>query len=156
MEKHTMAMQAQQVQDATRVEVRTRFGTLPVPKENLLTFPQGIPGFDHLYRFALFHDEDNNSIHYLQSLDDPAVRLPLTSPRWFNIDYQFTLSDEEIRLLDIEPADEVSVLVVLAEQDEGKPPRLNLHGPIILNTSKRLGLQKVLNQPRGSLVISAH
>ncbi len=151
-----MAMQAQQVQDTTRVELRTRFGTLPVPKENLLTFPEGLPGFDKLYQFALFHDEDNHSIHYLQSVDDPAIRLPLAAPQWFNIDYQITLSDEESRALQVDPEDELLVLVALSEQEADQPPRVNLQGPIVLNASKRLALQKVLERPQGSLVISAN
>lgn len=150
-----MAMQAQQVQDTTRVEVRTRFGTLPVPKENLLTFPEGLPGFDKLYRFALFHDEENRSIHYLQSVDDPAIRLPVAAPQWFNIDYQIALSDEEAQALAVDSDDELMVLVALSQQEDGQPPRVNLQGPIVLNTSKRLALQKVLERPQGSLVISA-
>ena len=59
----------------------------------------------------------------------------------------------EIKLDD--PAD-VAVLVTLA-QSGGKDAGIhaNFMGPIILNTAKRIGLQKHLNQVSGSVVIRA-
>ena len=91
-----MAMQAQQIQDQDWVEVRTRFGTLPVNKANLLDFPKGLPGFEELHQFVLLHDEDNTSVFYLQSTEDPAIRLPLSSPHWFKVDYEIGLVNEAV------------------------------------------------------------
>jgi len=149
-----MAMHAHNVQENARVEVRTRFGTLPVPKENLLTFPRGLPGFDELYQFALFHEEDNTSIFYLQSTEDPAVRLPLTSPRWFHVDYQIVLNDEERKLLQSDSPDDLEILVIVGEDEQGL--RANFHAPVIINTRRRIAIQKLLHEPQGSLVITAH
>lgn len=149
-----MAMHAHNVQDNARVEVRTRFGTLPVPKENLLTFPQGLPGFEDQYQFALFHDEDNPSVFYLQSVDDPDVRLPLTSPHWFRVDYQITLNDEETELLQAESVDDLEMLVIVAEDESGL--RAHFRAPLVINTRRRIAIQKLLDDPQGSLVITAH
>lgn len=152
-----MAMQAQQIQDQSRVEVRTRFGTLPVDKTNLLDFPEGLPGFEDLHQFILFREEDNDSILYLQSTEDPDVRLPLTSPHWFQVDYQVSLSDEEVKLLRMESNDEIAVLVTISEHgDQSSGLNANFHGPIILNTAKRVAMQKVLHEAHGSVVIQAH
>ncbi len=149
-----MAMHAHNVQENTRVEVRTRFGTLPVHKDNLLTFPQGLPGFDGLTRFALFHDEEHPSIFYLQSVDDPAVRLPLTSPHWFRVDYQITVDDQESALLQADSAEDLEILVILCEDENGL--RANFRAPVIVNTRQRIAIQKLLDDPQGSLVITAH
>lgn len=149
-----MAMHAHNVQENARVEVRTRFGTLPVPKENLLTFPRGLPGFDELYQFALFHDEDNTSVFYLQSTEDPAVRLPLASPHWFRVDYQIALSDEESDLLQLESPEDLEILVIVSEDEKGL--RANFRAPLIINTRRRIAIQKLLDDPQGSLVITAH
>ena len=152
-----MAMQAQQIQDHDRVEVRTRFGTLPVNKENLLDFPEGLPGFEDLHQFVLLHDEGNESVFYLQSLDDPGIRLPVTSPHWFRVDYEIELSDEEAALLQVERPEDVAILVTLAD-DEHSPAgfRANFRGPIILNTRRNIGLQKPVFDAVGSLLIHAH
>ncbi len=150
-----MAMHAHNAQDTARVEVRTRFGTLPVPQENLITFPEGLPGFEGLDRFALFHDDDNQSVFYLQSVDDPMVRLPVTSPHWFQVDYRIALDDAEERCLQLEPSDEIAVLVTVADTDGDPNLRINFQGPIIVNLDKRLAIQKALVGARGTLVIDA-
>ncbi len=152
-----MAMQAQQIQDQGRVEVRTRFGTLPVNKENLLDFPEGLPGFEDLHRFVLLHDEGNESIFYLQSLDDPGIRLPVTSPHWFRVDYEIELDDKELETLQLDHASDTVVLVTLAD-DEASPVgyKVNFHGPIILNSEKRIGIQKPMPDAQSSLLIRSH
>jgi len=150
-----MAMQAQQIQDQDWVEVRTRFGTLPVNKANLLDFPKGLPGFEELHQFVLLHDEDNTSVFYLQSTEDPAIRLPLSSPHWFKVDYEIGLSDEECALLGGEPTDELAVLVTVTDDGAGGELHANFNGPIILNTDKRTGLQKTLHGARSSLLIQS-
>ena len=152
-----MAMQAQQIQDQGRVEVRTRFGTLPIDKENLLDFPEGLPGFEDLHQFVLLHEEGNASIFYLQSLEDPDIRLPVTSPHWFRVDYQIELSDEEMATLKLENPEDAAILVTIAD-DEKSPAglRANVQGPIILNTASRVGLQKPMYDALGSLVIQSH
>jgi len=151
-----MATHAHQMEGSDQLEVRTRFGTLAVDSDNILTFPQGLPGLSGLDRFVLLHDADNSSIFYLQSIEDPLVRLPLTSPHWFNVDYQITLSDEESALLDAENPEDIAVLVTLKD-DEAGPSGIsaNFNGPIIVNLNTRTGLQKTLHNTQSSMTILA-
>lgn len=152
-----MAMQAQQIQDQDRVEVRTRFGTLPVNKENLLNFPEGLPGFEDLHQFVLLHDEGNTSIFYLQSLEDQDIRLPVTSPHWFRVDYQIDLSDEEKEILQLDRPDDAAILITIADDDSSPAGiRANFRGPIILNTASNIGIQKSMYDAMGSLLIQSH
>jgi len=138
-------------------EVETRCGSQMVDTSNLLNFPNGLPGFDDLHRFALFHQEGNTSVFYLQSMDDPDIRLPVISPHWFQVDYQIALSDEEAALLEIEKPEDLEVLVTIADNDNGEAqPHTNFNDPILVNTGKRLALQKTLHNVNGSLVIHSH
>jgi flagellar assembly factor FliW len=151
-----MATQAQQIEDQDRVEVRTRSGTLPVHKESLLDFPEGLPGFDELHQFALLHNDGNTSIFYLQSLQDPDVRIPVTSPHWFRVDYSISLSDDEMAMLQLDDPEDAALLVTIAEQEsEPSGLRPNFKAPIILNTARQVGLQKPISDPQGSLVIKS-
>jgi flagellar assembly factor FliW len=150
-------MHAQQIQDQDRVEVRTRFGTLPVNKENLLDFPEGLPGFEDLHRFILIEDEANPGVLLLQSLDDPEIHLPVTSPEWFRVNYEIELSDEETALLQLEQPQDAAILVTLANsEDHPEGLHANFQGPIILNTARHIGMQKPMYNAIGSLLIHAH
>lgn len=151
-----MATQAQAIEQPDRIEVRTRFGKLPVKDDNLLDFPQGLPGFRELRRFALFHDIDNRSVFYLQSTEDPEVRLPLTSPHWFDVHYQITLTNEESDLLGVEDPKDLTLLVTVREGScDASGPQANFNGPVIINLSKRIAMQKSLHDPRRTVTIEA-
>ena len=79
------------------MEINTRYGKQMVAKSSLLTFPEGLPGFEDLRRYKLFHEEGKSTVYYLQSTEDPDIRLPVITPEACNIDYNIDLSDDDIR-----------------------------------------------------------
>lgn len=139
------------------MEIDTRFGKQAIAKSSLLTFPDGIPGFEHLRDFTLLHEEDTLNLHFLQATEDVDVRLPVVTPDACRIDFRIELSDSESETLAFQPGDDVLVLLTLSN-DQDQPDsgiKANLMGPIIINTRSRIGLQKVLNQVDGAVVIDA-
>ncbi len=139
------------------VEINTRYGKQLVAKASLLTFPQGLPGFEDLRQYKLFHEEGTTTVHYLQSTEDPDIRLPLVESRSCNIDYRLELSDEEIRELGFKPGHDLIVLLTLSD-DIDQPAagiRANYLAPILINADTHLGIQKPLHQVSGGLVIQA-
>ncbi len=146
------------------MEVNTGIGESELARENLITFPGGIPGFEGLTRYRLFHEEDNQepAVYWLQSEDDESIQLPVANPELFHVNYQVTLTDEETGLLQLSDPEDVVVLVLLYRdmQDETQPPgpgaiRGNFLGPLIINTRTRLGIQKLLNDIEGFVNIVA-
>ena len=139
------------------IEVDTRFGSQMVDQSHVLSFPKGLPGLEDLHAFALFHDENNSNVFYLQSLEDADIRLPMISPENFQVDYHLTLTDEEISHLELADPNELAVLVTVARTGDGAGDvKANFNAPIILNTRSRVGLQKILRQTSGSVVLQAH
>jgi len=127
-----------------------RFGgeTFEFDEKSVITFPVGLPGFETCKRFKLIHEVDKPKFFFLQSLDNPAVLFSLGDPALLNLSYEVTLSDAEQKLLDSAPGDEL-VLVVIVYSDEKakfKPAdiKANMFAPIVLNITKRRGIQKVL------------
>ena len=139
------------------MEINTRYGTQVVARSSLLTFPEGLPGFDELREYKLFHEEGTSTVHYLQSTEDPDVRLPLVTPAICQIDYRIELTDEEESKLRIEADDDILVMVTLSDNQDQPQAGItaNLMAPIIINAHKRIGLQKTLNQVSGAVVIDA-
>ncbi|MFZ2161839.1 MAG: flagellar assembly protein FliW [Sideroxyarcus sp.] len=127
-----------------------RFGgeTFEFDEKSVITFPEGLPGFEKCKRFKLIHEVDKPTFFFLQSLDDPAVLFSLGDPALLNISYEVTLSDAEQKLLDSGPGDELALVVIVYTDEKAKfkPAgiKANMFAPIVLNITKRRGLQKVL------------
>jgi flagellar assembly factor FliW len=137
------------------MEIDTRFGTQDVDPEDILTFPNGIPGLEGLSRFKLFHEEGKASVFWLQSVEDPSVQLAVAEPSHFRIYYELALTDDEIAQLDLADPNDVALLVTLSKPSEDQGVHANFMGPIILNTRSRVGLQKVLVNVEGGVVVRA-
>ncbi len=128
-----------------------RYGSIEVAPERILEFPRGLPGFEDLRRFSLFHPEGGEPAYYiLQSLEMPEVAFHVADPARFGFDYRISLNDEEAGVLALaSPDDAVVVVMLLRDRDEGGregPLRANLKGPLILNVAARRGLQHVFER----------
>jgi flagellar assembly factor FliW len=138
------------------MQISTRFGTQEVDPASVIHFPDGLAGFEDLHEFKLFHEDGKPRVFYLQSIDHPDVQFPVVNPDSFQVSYECVLNDEEAAVLQLGDPSDVAVLVTLAQggsQDGGI--HANFMGPILLNTRKRIGMQKLLNQVSGSVVIRA-
>lgn len=126
----------------------TRFGTHEIDPESILTFPQGIPGFENCTRFKLFHeDKAQPVVHWLQSIDDPNVSFSVVDPAKFGLNYEITLTDEEVKQLSVENTGDIAVMLIAYKPQAGTAGAnvsANINGPILLNIRARLGMQKVL------------
>ena len=139
------------------MEINTRYGKQMVAKSSLLSFPEGLPGFEDLRQYKLFHEEDTSTLYYLQSTEDSDVRLPVITPEACNIDYNIDLSDEDIGLLQATEQDELVVVVTVSDNQANPATGItaNFMAPIVINTSRRIGMQKTLNKIDGGVVIQA-
>ncbi|MEE9396078.1 MAG: flagellar assembly protein FliW [Methylococcales bacterium] len=135
------------------MEFSSTDSSMEVGKQHTLTFPLGIPGFDSQTHYRLHHEEENPKLFSLISIDEPAVEFAVANPTLFRIHYQITLTEEETGLLHLTDPIDAAVLVMLYQTPEGEPenqplfPSINANflGPLIINTTSKIGIQKVLN-----------
>ena len=136
----------------------TVFGTQEINPDEMLTFPQGIPGFEHCTRFKLFHEEKETPVvHWLQSVDAPDVIFSVIDPARFGLNYEIALSDAEAAMLQAENASDIAVLLIAykpqADAASGASINANINGPIVLNIRTRIGMQKVLLGLEGGVTL---
>lgn len=117
--------------------------------DKIITFPQGIPGFETYTKYTLFHKEEKEvSAYWLESIDAPKVAFTLVDPTIYGLNYALDLSSEEQDILEVDDPKLLAILLMLSktEEAEGTASALNANivGPIIINMKNRLGLQKVL------------
>ena len=119
-----------------------------IDPEKVVTFPQGIPGFETYTRFRLFHKEENDvSVYWLESCDAPTVTFTLVDPTMYGLNYELQLDEGEEEILGTSDPSELAVLMMLSKKvEEGRPGALNANitGPIVVNPKARTGLQKVI------------
>jgi flagellar assembly factor FliW len=124
--------------------------TVEFDAKSVIEFPAGLPGFETCKKFKLFHEEGKTTVLFLQSLDMPEVLFSLGDPALLNLSYEVLLSDDEQKMLDSAPGDELLLLVIVYKDknDETNPNivKVNTLGPIVLNVTKRRGMQKVLKE----------
>lgn len=147
------------------IQIQTAYGPQQIDPDSLITFPQGLPGFDNCTRFKLFHQEDakNPTVYWLQSVDQPEIMFSVADPSVMNVDYHFELNDEEMTLLQAKQPTDLLVLLLLYKSDQalgaapqsasGETINAALRAPLVLNLQARLGLQKTLHHADISVLI---
>ena len=132
----------------------TRFGeleTVSVSEEAIVTFPEGLPGFERHTAFALLEQERLAPFLWLQSVEDPYVGFLVIEPALLVNDYSFDLNDPDVKLLDLGDDVQPRVLAVIVVPEDVRAMTANLQAPLVVNPTSRLGKQIILTDERFSL-----
>lgn len=134
------------------------FGTVEVSPEKIVTFPNGLVGFENYRQFMLAHEDgrDEPASYTLQSLDDPTLAFEIVDPSRLGFTYELALTDVENAVLQSPTAEEVVVMQLLFRKDGSGKPVLapNLRAPLVINTRARVGIQKVMETMRPNITLS--
>jgi flagellar assembly factor FliW len=129
------------------MEIQTsRFGTISVEDDRLMTFPRGLLGFPSYTRFALLQSGQGNCFFWLQSADDPNLAFVLTDPNTFFKGYDVPLRDETIGELQFTDLKFAQIFVICNKVGDWLTG--NLLGPIVVNADNRLAQQVVLTEKK--------
>jgi flagellar assembly factor FliW len=110
----------------------TRFGTLDVPDEAVLEFPNGLIGLGGT-RYTLIAREESAPFLWLHSLDDPSLAIPVTNPWFFFSSYEVEVSDSEAERIGITDPAEADVYVTVRAGEAIEDFRANLRAPILVS-----------------------
>ena len=128
----------------------TRFGEFDVPKDLVVQFPEGLPGFEDQKQFAFLPytvDEDNSPFAYMQSVQDPDLTLLLADPFLFFKHYSLDLNDEDAAQLGLSDSEETAgVYGVVAVPEKIDQMTVNLVAPIVVNWKEQKGMQIILDR----------
>ncbi len=127
----------------------TRFGTITIEAEDIITFPDGLVGLSHLKRFVIIRHGNDSPFRWLQSVEEPGFAMLLIDPWFFRPDYEVVLSDVDVERLQLS-ADSIRWVYVTVSIPPGKPHAMtaNLLAPIVINGSARCGRQVILDDER--------
>ncbi|MEQ8273195.1 MAG: flagellar assembly protein FliW [Deltaproteobacteria bacterium] len=120
----------------------TRFGSLDIADDKIITFPEGLPGFEGK-RYAFVHDVEHPVVQWLQSIDEPDVALMTIDPVDLGVVYEPKPKPGETRLIRSGDKDDEIIYRVIIRVPEEHPDHLylNLFAPVYINVDRRLGMQ---------------
>lgn len=128
----------------------TRFGTIEVEANKIITMPAGMPGFPGRQRFVILEREETRPFYWYQSVDTPDLAFVILNPYLFEPDYAVDLKPVLREMAWQSDGQDCLKLYVVVNAANGTPEKItaNLMGPILINTKRYEAVQMVLpNSP---------
>lgn len=123
------------------------FGELNYSEEDIITFSEGIYGFEDCKSFILVSlKETELPFQWLQSTTEAHLSFILTTPFAFHSTYDFEIPEHFIQKLEIESAEDLAVYSLVVLNDTLSESTINLKAPIIINVNKKKACQLILNE----------
>jgi flagellar assembly factor FliW len=124
------------------------YKNLVYSKEDIITFPSGIPGFDKNKSFVLVSIPDYAPFEWLVCVDGSPLRFAVINPLMFRPDYAPQVQKEQLDEMGIEQPEDVLLYVIVTINENPLESTANLVGPIIINKKKRIGKQVIVEDDR--------
>jgi len=112
---------------------------------------EGMVGLPGLQRWELADNDPPMPLMWLQSLDRPGFRVPVTDPGYFDSNYSFDLNCEAESKLGTSSVEDLVVMIVTTVHQGGQKVTGNMTAPIVVNTKTWKGLQCILDDRKYSL-----
>ena len=129
----------------------TRFGELQVEKQDVITMPDGILGFENLKKFFVVDPGDSTLILWLQSTEDTKIAFPIIEPKIFKPDYIAKLLPADMASVDLDSLDQAKIYSILTIPSDISQMSANLKAPIVINNKKQIAKQIVLQDSKLSV-----
>jgi flagellar assembly factor FliW len=105
-----------------------------------------VPGFLEEKEFYILSLEGTD-LYVLQSVKKTEVAFIITDPFVLFPQYEFDLPEEVLEKLEIESEKDVATFTILTVREPFQETTANLQAPLIINQTKKLGKQVILNNP---------
>ena len=113
------------------------FGEIDLDESKIIHFADGILGYDN-------EEGERPDISWLQSIDEPALAIPVISPFLVMEEYNPEVEDELLKPLGNMNVDNIIVLVSVTVPSDITKLSANMKAPFIINAETRKGIQIVV------------
>ncbi len=126
----------------------SRFGSVEIAPGSVVEFPDGLIGLGGS-RFALINTDAKSPFLWLQSLENPALALPVTNPHRFFGDFEVELNEGEAERIGLDDGAPADVYVTVTTSTSIAGFTANLKAPILIRDGRA---HQVINQAEGATV----
>lgn len=127
--------------------INTKYlGEIEISQDQILTFPQGLLGFESHHEFVLLSVPDNGHFRFLQDINNTYISFLVINPWDFFQDYEINLPKEELLKIGIQSNEnKPNIYNIVTLGKTFNESTSNLLAPIVLNLDNKRGKQFVLN-----------
>lgn len=130
------------------MEVKTKAnGIVNVDEKQLVTFPEGLLGFEKYTKFALI-DSEYEPFIWLQSTEESNLAFLMIDPFLICSDYEADMDDSALRNIGVDSAEDIIIMTLVTIPKDGSAITANFLGPVVINKKNRKCLQVILNDSR--------
>jgi len=126
----------------------SNFGEIAFEPNQVIQFPDGLPGFEDEKEFVLLNNydtEDPVPFMWLQAAKNPDLALVVAIPFFLKPTCEFELPEDAVNRLKISEPAQVGIYTICKVADMVEDLTFNLASPIIINATTRIGEQVVLD-----------
>jgi flagellar assembly factor FliW len=121
-----------------------RFGEVDIAEEKVLTFKNGLPGFDDCFRFTIISSEETDPFLWLQSVEEPDVALAVVNPFRLFPDYSPIVNETDLTYLGNPSDEDILALTVAVIPVKYENMTTNLVSPILINLTSNQAHQVIM------------
>ncbi|EMO63632.1 protein FliW [Leptospira borgpetersenii serovar Pomona str. 200901868] len=115
---------------------------MQISEKQILSFPEGLLGFEDYKKFALIEEKEESVFKWLQSVEEVDLAFVVIPPSLFKKEYKPLIPEQELQGIGITDLEDGLMLVIVTVP--GEDPALmtaNMQGPILINKKTLLGKQ---------------
>lgn len=122
----------------------TRFGPIEISSDDILTFSEGLLGFNDLEKFVLLDDPNDEIFAWLQSCDEPSIAFPVLEPELFEDNYSLNMTKSDLATLKVADETKLRSFCIITIPEDPARMTANLKAPVVVNIENRMARQCVL------------
>lgn len=122
----------------------SRFGEVQLNPEDVLTFKEGLLGFQDLRQFVLLDDPNDDIFAWLQSCELPSIAFPVLEPELFGHKYNVNFNRTDLESLKIQAGETPAFLSIITIPNDPTQMTANIKAPIVINLEQKIARQCVL------------
>jgi flagellar assembly factor FliW len=122
----------------------SRFGSLEVPVDSVITFDHGIIGFSRYKKFVMLDYREPFS--WLHSVEEPSLAFVVIDGAAFGVNYDSAIAFSDPSC-EFREDDEYAVLLVVTFRSPREDSSVNTKAPLFVNIRNRKGIQAIYDSP---------
>ena len=113
---------------------------LVVDPKNIISFPDGLPGFEACRRFVMLSSDDTAPLQCLHALEGPKASFLVVDPSLALPNYRCELSASDRKRLGTDDESQLVWVAIVTVEQSGTLV-VNLRAPVVINPKTMVGFQ---------------